>query len=93
MQLLKLGKSPGHDSSTAVNMKVHYQHQHQSAQLGVMLLTAGRSHVWTNWLKKIDIHSHRVPYAHWKVFSFHAVSVCTHCYVEANTGLEYLVGS
>ncbi|KAL0027616.1 hypothetical protein WJX79_002668 [Trebouxia sp. C0005] len=40
-QLLKLGKSSGHDSSTAVNVKVHYQHQHQSAQLGVMLLTAG----------------------------------------------------
>ncbi|KAL0048331.1 hypothetical protein WJX82_001060 [Trebouxia sp. C0006] len=41
VQLLKLGKSSGHDSSTAVNVKVHYQHQHQSAQLGVMLLTAG----------------------------------------------------
>lgn len=40
-QLLKLGKFPGHDSSAAVNVKVHYHHQHQSAQLGVMLLTAG----------------------------------------------------
>ncbi|DBB04347.1 hypothetical protein WJX77_010776 [Trebouxia sp. C0004] len=40
-QLLKLGKSPGHDSSAVVKIKVHYQHQHQSAQLGVMLLAAG----------------------------------------------------
>lgn len=92
-QLLKLGKSPGHDSSAALNVKVHYQHQHQSAQLGVMLLTAGRLHAWTHWLEKIDILPHRVPYAHWKVFSLHAVSMCTHCYVQANTGLEHLVGS
>lgn len=40
-QLLKLGESPGHDSSAAVCVKVNYQHQHESAQLGVMLLTAG----------------------------------------------------
>jgi hypothetical protein len=44
-------------------------------------------------LKKFDTLSHRVPYIHWKVTSLHAVSMCTYCHVQANTGLEHLVDS
>ena len=43
VQLLTPCQTPGHDYGSPISLKVPHQHQHQAAQLGVMLLTIGRT--------------------------------------------------